>query len=570
MEDPSREYDVQMHWDVRIPLRDGQHLSAIAYLPVNMSRTAPAIFTLTPYVAQTHHEQGVYFAARGYPFLSVDVRGRGQSDGTFKPIIHEAADGYDTVEWLARQPYCNGKVAMWGGSYMGYAQWATAKEFPPHLVTIVPVASPFRGGDSPLRNNIFTPYSMQWLTLLAGRTSQERIFADQSFWTTKFAQWFKAGLAYKELDRFLGQPSAIFQEWVSHPQRGEFWDQYNPSPQQYAALSIPVLTITGSCDANQLGALMHYREHTKNRGAGRQGGHYLVIGPWDHAGTRIPKQEFAGLKVGAASLIDISQLHLQWYAWTMAGGPKPQFLQNNIAYYVMGADRWRYAETLTAVTARKEPFYLGSMCNPTDVFASGSLLKSFSHSGQPDHYIYDPRDVSLADLEVTVDPDDRADHRMIHAAAGKHLVYHSEPFAAAAEISGFFKFVVWLSIDRPDTDFRASVYEIDVAGKALQLTTDTLRARYRESFREPTLVRTQEPLRYEFDNFMFVSRRIAKGSRLRLVIGPMNSIHVQKNYNSGGAVANESMRDAHAVTVKLFHDESRPSALYVPFGQPED
>src|SRR5258706_16238305 len=127
---------VQMQWGLEIPLRDGIHLNATLYLRKNPENRSPAIFTLTPYSAQTYHDRAVYFAAHGYPFLTVDVRGRGNSQGEFHPFIQEAEDGHDVVEWLSKQPYCNGQVAMWGGSYAGYDQWGTAKELPPHLATI--------------------------------------------------------------------------------------------------------------------------------------------------------------------------------------------------------------------------------------------------------------------------------------------------------------------------------------------------------------------------------------------------------------------------------------------------
>jgi putative CocE/NonD family hydrolase len=523
---------------------------------------------LTPYVAQTHHEQGVYFAEHGYPFLTVDVRGRGNSEGRFSPAT-EARDGHDIVEWIAQQPYCNGQVGMWGGSYMGYVQWAAAKEFPPHLATIVPVASPFRGVDSPIRNNLFPTFTMRWLTLISGHALQDKIGGDKSFWTRKFRQWFESGAAFKELDTFLGNPSALFQEWIQHPQQGGYWDSYNPTSEQYAKLCLPILTITGAYDGDQPGALMHYQEHLKSCSVAARERHYLVIGPWDHSGTRTPKQEFCGLKAGPASLVDLPKLHLQWYAWTMQGGAKPEFLQKHVAYYVMGAEKWRYADTLEAVTARSQPLYLQSAGNPTDVFNSGSLTAEPVTSSEPDHYIYDPCDVSLAELESTVDPENRIDQRMVYASAGKHLIYHSAPFGTDTELSGFFKLSVWISIDQLDTDFRASVYEIGIDGSAIQLTADWMRARYRESFREEKLIGTRAPLRYDFERFTFVSRRISQGHRLRLVIGPINSIYSQKNYNSGGAAFEESIQDSRPVTVRLFHDEAHPSALYLPFGQPE-
>lgn len=558
---------VSFQWGVKIPMRDGLHLSATVYTPTDQKHPAPCVFTLTPYISQTYHDRGVYFAAHGYPFLTVDVRGRGNSEGEFRPLIQEAQDGYDIVEWLAAQPYCNGKVSMWGGSYAGYDQWATAKEFPPHLATIVPVASPYIGVDFPARNNIFTPYDMQWLTYTSGRAAQDRIFGDDSFWGARYRQWFEAGSAFSEFDTLLGNPSSIFKEWLAHPHLDAYWDRYNPTSRQYAKLQIPILTITGSHDDNQLGALTHYREHLKNASAEARARHYLVIGPWDHAGTRTPKAEFGGLTLGPASLVDLPKLHLDWYGWTMQGGARPQFLKKNVAYYVMGAEKWRYADTLEAVTAQRRPYYLASTANAADVFASGSLTSAQVQSN-PDRYVYDPRDRSTGELESTPAPA-LTDQRLIYAQRGKQLVYHTAPFVQNTEVSGFFKLSAWIAIDQPDTDFAVTIHEIRADGSSILLTSDRLRARYRESFRQPKLIRTRLPLRYDFDRFTFVSREIRRGSRIRLVIAPLNSIYWQKNYNSGGAVADETIQDARSVTVTLYHDRAHPSALYVPVRQPD-
>jgi putative CocE/NonD family hydrolase len=302
---------IDLQWGVKIPLRDGVKLNATVYTLKGQKSPAPCLFTLTPYIAQSYHDRGIYFAARGYPFLTVDVRGRGNSDGTFSPLLQEAKDGYDIVEWLAKQPYCNGKISMWGGSYAGYNQWATAKEFPPHLATIVPVASPYAGIDFPMRNNITYPYVMQWLTFTSGHTAQDRIFGDPHFWAAKYRQWFESGAPFAELDTIVGNPSPVFRTWIAHPQVDTYWDSYNPTSQEYAKLSLPILTITGSYDGDQPGALAHYREHMTHASPEARAKHYLVIGPWDHAGTRTPSASFGGLTFGPASLVDLPQLHIE-------------------------------------------------------------------------------------------------------------------------------------------------------------------------------------------------------------------------------------------------------------------
>jgi uncharacterized protein len=556
---------VDWQWGVKIPLRDGVHLNATLYRPAGQKEPRPCLFTLTPYIGESYHDRGMYFAAHGYPFLTVDVRGRGNSEGSFHPMIQEAKDGYDIVEWLAKQPYCNGKISMWGGSYAGYDQWATAKEFPPHLTTIVPVASPAAGVDFPGRNNLPYPYDMQWLTYTSGHTGQNRLFGDDAFWVGAFRRWSESGSSFRALDAFVGNPSAIFQEWTSHPDQDAYWDAYNPTAGQYAQLQLPILTITGMYDDDQPGALAHYRRYMQAASAEGRARHYLVIGPWDHPGTRTPKQEFLGLKFGPASLVDLPQLHLDWYRYTMENGPRPEFLRKAVAYYVSGAERWRYADTLEAVTAASRPFFLDSSGDGArTLYSAGGIAPGRPGRGAPDRYRYDPNDVSMAKLESESNLDVVTDRQVVLANDAK-VVYVSAPFEQDQELSGFFRLEAWISIDRPDTDFSVTVSEIDPAGSVTPLASDLMRARYRESLRSPRLVTSKEPLRYDFNRFTFASRQVRKGSRLELVVSRADPFSYEKNYNSGGVVADETRRDARPVTVEIFHDAKRPSALYVPF-----
>lgn len=560
---------IDLHWGVKVPLRDGVKLNATVYTPKNQAAPAACVFTLTPYISQSYHDRGVYFAAHGISFLTVDVRGRGNSEGEFHPLIQEAKDGYDVVEWLAKQPYCNGKVSMWGGSYAGYDQWATARERPPHLSTIVPVASPYPGADFPYRNNIADNYLMQWLTFTSGNASQENLFGDQAFWNAIWVDRYKNGKPYAELENIFGAGQPILREWVSHPYIDSYIDSYGATDAQLKAIDLPILTITGSYDGDQPGAMTWYKKWMAAASPEMRARHFLIIGPWDHAATRTPRADIAGLHFGPASLVDLPDLHVKWYNWTMANGAKPDFLKKAVAYYVMGAESWRYADSLEAVTAESKPFFLDSQVNANHVMGSGSIDPKGPGAGKPDHYVYDPRDTSTADIEAKTDPNGLTDQTMVFAQDGKELVYHSAPFDKPTEISGFFKLAAFIAIDQPDTDFSAAVYEIDQSGKSILLTSDSVRARYRESQREPKLVTTKAPQRYDFDHFMFVSRQVAAGSRLRLVISPINSISVQRNYNSGKNVSDETMADARPVTVTLVHDKAHPSALYVPMGQPQ-
>jgi putative CocE/NonD family hydrolase len=558
---------VDFQWGVKIPLRDGIKLNATLYRPQKQAEPLPCVFSLTPYISQSYHDRGMYFAAHGYVFLTVDVRGRGNSEGEFMPLLQEARDGHDIVEWLAGQSWCNGKVSMWGGSYAGYDQWATAKEFPPHLVTIVPVASPYAGVDFPRRNNIAYPYDMQWLTFTSGHAAQEKIFGDGAFWAAKYRQLYDGHRAFRELDAIIGNPSPVFQAWVAHPTRDAYWDAYNPSATDYARIDMPILTITGQYDGDQPGALAHYREHLANAPAAARAQHYLVIGPWDHAGTRTPKAEVAGLTFGKASVIDMNQLHKDWYDWTLKSGSKPAFLSDRVVYYVLGsgAEEWRHAPTLEAVTAQPKPLYLDSRNGAAnELFASGSMAAGVATSGTPDHYVYDPLDVSSAAVDEVEVANGLTDQRWVLQQSGKYLVYHSAVFDKATDLAGFFRLSAWMLLDQPDTDFHVAVFEIQPDGTNVFLSDDLMRARYRGGDRRPQPVPKGRIERYDFEHFTFVARRIQAGSRLRLVIAPMNSLYSEKNYNSGGVVADETGKDARTVTVTLYHDAQHASALFLP------
>jgi putative CocE/NonD family hydrolase len=294
-----------------------------------------------------------------------------------------------------------------------------------------------------------------------------------------------------------------------------------------------------------------------------------VIGPWNHAGTRTPQAEFGGLKFGPASLIDLPQLHLDWYRYTMEGGPRPEFLKSAVAYYVTGAERWRYADSLAAVTAQTVPFYLDSTGEAAhDLYSAGTLDRERVGRGKADPYVYDPGELSLARLESKTNLESLRDLEVFHANPSK-VVYVSAPLTADTEISGFFRLEAYLAIDQPDTDFAVSVLEVARDGVITPLSTDLMRARYREGLRAGKLVTTQKPLRYNFRSFTFASRMVKTGSRLVLALTAGNSILLEKNYNSGGTVADETKSDAHPVKVTLFHDAKHPSALYVPLGAVE-
>ncbi len=553
-------FSPQIGYRVRIPMRDGVHLGATLYRPRGLDKPRPA----TPYTADLYHPEGVYFSSHGYPYLAVDMRGRGDSEGDFAPFGSEVEDARDIVEWIAKQPFCNGKVATNGHSWVGYTQWAAVRGGATGLATIAPLSSPWVGLDFPINNNIFYAFAVSWLTHVDGHTQRNTMMRDGMYQVTEQLRFLESGLPFRRMDEFYGLESTRFQEWVKHPRQDEYWDARNPTPEQLANLTIPVLTMAGYFDGDQPGALEFYRRHTKLAGA--KADHYVVLGPWGHDQVRKPETDFLGIKVSQNSVIDALKLHRDWFGWTMDGGAKPEFLKKRISYFTMVADEWRYADTLEGVTARYETLHLNSDGNPNSAYRAGTLGPKPAAKSTPDHYVYDPSDLSALHAQLLQTQSHLVDQTPLLTDKDDKLIYQTAPFENDTEVSGVFKLAAWIALDQPDTDFSVSIHDIAPDGTSMFMTEQRWRARHREGLRTETLIRTRAPLRYDFDRFSFVSRLIKRGNRLRLVVQPHQGFAWQRNFNSGKPVADETMADARTVTVRLFHDAKHPSELSVPIG----
>lgn len=567
----NKELAVQFTWGVKIPMRDGVNLVGALYEPASDGPFS-TLFAMTPYNFDSYHLFAKEMAENGFAFLALDGRGRGNSEGEFHPFLQDAKDGYDVVEWIARQDWSNGKVAMFGGSYNGSTQWATAKEFPPHLTTIIPTASAFVGIDFPAVNNIFRTYAMQWLTFVSGKPTNMNTFIDPEFWAPLYGDLHQGKVTFKDFDAYIGNPSRIYQRWLEHPSIDDYWDSIVPTEEQFARLEIPVLTVTGAYDADQPGAMQFYRNHMQLGSPTGKENHYLVMGPWDHAGTRSPQQIVGGVDVGLASVIDINGLNRDWYDWHMNDGEKPAFLQDRIAYYVVGSNQWKYAATLEDIGSRKMRLYLDSagVASPT-VFDSGVLTPEPPDVTQTSYYVDDPLDTERVierEVNTTIDPSTGWLYQdNVLALDDDGLVYHTAPFTEATEIAGYATLELWLSMDVPDTDISVTISEILPNGKSIMLSGDMMRARYRKSLRQAELVTPGTIEKYVFDKFLFFARQIGKGSRLRLVISGNNTIAWQQNYNSGGVVAEETPADARTATVTLHQDRQHRSVLVLPLDE---
>jgi putative CocE/NonD family hydrolase len=561
--EPSAEsYDVHIT-DTTIPMRDGTELHARIWRPVDAD-AVPAIVSLTPYTADDAHDRGRFFAEHGYVYVNVDVRGRGGSEGTFWPFARDGEDGHDAVQWVARQSWCDGRVGMRGGSYRGTVQWQTLAEQPDALKTIVPTAAAYPGWDFPNPNGIFLSYAARWIGFTRGQASQGALFGDTDYWNEKYLRLYREHRPFAALDSLTGLSGRIFDRWTRHPRLDSYWTEMTPSAAAYDRFDIPILTITGHFDGDQEGALRYYQRHMRH--GPDTGRHYLLMGPWTHGDTRDPSREVNGLTFGPNSVVDIEELHLDWFNFVFYDQEKPEALQDRVTYYAMGPDEWRSASRLDAATDSMTWHLASPGIEARDVLRSGRLQPAPPSAGDVDSMTHDPRTTPVDSAALASDNSFLGPGLAFSDTwtGGPRLVYHSPPLAEAVTVAGVPRLDAYIELDVPDTDLLAAIYEIRPDGTTIYLGESALRARHREGVDEVVFPEPGTAHRYTFDRFNWFARELQDGSRLRLVLTPLNTPLRDKNYNGGGNTIEASNADAQTATIKLHLSPEHPSALSVP------
>jgi len=568
----------------RVVVRDGVALEVWITRPDHPDGRVPAILSLTQYdIDGGRRGEPPYFAQHGYAWVQAYVRGRGLSGGDKSDNLGLTVgrDGHDLVEWIATQPWSNGQVVMYGGSFVGMTQWHTAAQLPPHLAAIAPYVAIYPGWDIPNTNGIPQSWTAVILGYTAGRTLNTGFIADPAYWHGRMLEQYAAQRPFAELSSAMGvadedwwMPDAqgahvpMMRMWLDHVGEEAFNLAGEPTPAQYAAMTFPVLTATGFFDDDQPGALRYYRAHRANSPAAAK--HYLVIGPWDHGGTQAPTAQIDGLQIPADAVLDMKQLHLQWYDWALGRGPLPPlFAGRHVAFYVMGENAWRHAESLEAAASGRQLVLNLSdpRGTPPGAYASGLLSPATPGREPPALLVSDPRE--LPELEVAHLAAEENLLSSFRDYQRRALVFHSEPFTQPVTFAGQVRLLLQCSADAPDFDLRARLTLVRPDGTTVRLGEDVRRARFRNSVYHAELVRPGERIEIPFE-FNWAAWQIPAGARLRLTLSPLNSPDYQKNYNTGGRIGYERPEDARIAHVTIYHDAQHPSRLTLPLAAATD
>ena len=558
--------DIRVDNLVPVRMRDGVTLFADVYRPLGEGRY-PVILSRTPYSTErfpSAFEAGVYFAQRGYVYVFQDIRGRHESEGRWEPFFDDEKDGYDTVEWAAKQPWSNGKVAMQGGSYLGQNQWRAAQAAPPSLVTIFPMVSS-------------TSLYHDWITLNGGwRLSfnfgwgpvrqESRIMQNPGPHTLAGVRAIhydqvQFHLPLKTMQQLVGRHARFYDDWLAHPDYDAYWKPLN-AEELFDKITIPVHTLGGWFDIFSQGTLRGY-VGMSHKGGSEQARRLsnIVIGPWGHG----PSQKYGALDFGPEANVDANVVQLRWYDYFLKGIDNGLAQEPPVKLFVMGRNEWVYEREYPLARTQWKPLYFASGGGANSARGDGRLTWEKSTGGSsPDRFRYDPDDPvpSLGGNNCcgTPTPAGPMDQRPIEGRRDV-LLYTSDVLQEELEATGPVKVVLYAASDAVDTDFVAKLVDVYPDGSSYNMAEGILRARYRDSLSQPSLLTPGKVYRLEID-LVGTSVAFQKGHRIRVHVTSSHFPQFDRNPNTGAVFGTTS--EVKVAQQTVYHDAERPSHVLLP------
>mgnify|MGYP003325310825 CR=1 FL=1 len=563
----------------RVSMRDGIGLNAAVYLPRVAKAGVTAVVELTPYTIETAHGEGQYFARQGFAYVVADVRGRGDSEGEFAATVNDAQDGYDLIEWIIQQPWSDGRVVLYGGSYTGQNQWLMLGTCHPAIAAASPAAAFASAIDIP-RGGIPNLYEAKWRGLIWGKALYALSGADNGLWVQEINDAIGEGRPVWTAGETFGIPfDDALRAFVETPDLGPAWAGHYASDDQIARITAPVLTVTGTHDDCLAGTLHHWGRFEQLAPAETRAASHLLIGPWDHAGTDSGHNVVGDLHFADAASIDLRALRTDWFRHVLYGDPEPELLTDRVIYYVAGLEQWRSASTLEGATSGTTDLYPVSTSGPNDVFHSG-WLAAIPGDG-PDYQVrLDPADERTRILEMEPRPGAAPDNPLFPLAYnsllmtqggndptnqlftvsvdGDGVVYHTAVFDTPITLTGKPSLRLRIIPDADDADLSILLHEVRADGQTIFLSSDLIRLSRRNRGGDPQPLCVGEENEVVINDFRFCARMFGRGSRLRLTIRAAWSPLILPA--ADGLVAHRP------VNLTLVHRAADPAVLRLPLG----
>jgi putative CocE/NonD family hydrolase len=555
-------YPITFERDVEASMRDGIVLLADVYRP-DIEGKFPVLLLRTPYDKQDERDTGILFAQRGYVVILQDVRGRYASPGEWYPFKHEAADGYDTVEWAAALPYANGKVGMFGGSYEGATQMLAAIAHPPHLAGIFPVvtASNYHNGWV-YEGGAFQQWMSESWTASLSRDAMTRRVREN---TNALTLVDKLPLSsYPVLNPISQERLApYFFDWLAHPSYDDFWKEFSVE-EHFAEIAVPAFHTGAWYDIFLGGTLRNYLglKAGANGDTARRG-QRLVIGIGGHAGSG-PK--IGELDFGPKAELSETETMLRWYDFLLKNVPNGIEQEKPVRIFVMGINQWREEDEWPLARAESTPFFLQSDGHANSLLGDGHLtLQPVKLQSGNDKIVYDPANPVTTHggpicCTRSLLPAGPLDQRSVEGRDDV-LVYTTPAFENDFEVTGPIWLDLYVSTSAVDTDFTAKLVDVWPNGFAQNLSEGIQRLRYRNSRANPELANPGEIYRLKVE-LNATSNVFLAGHKLRLEVSSSNFPRFDRNLNTGEPQARATRMIKAENTV--LHDKAHPSALILP------
>jgi len=556
-------YEVQVQHGLGLKLHDGVTLWADVCRP-KADGKFPVLLTRTPYDRTGSIDFCMKAATRGYVVVAQDVRGRYGSEGEWYPFKYESQDGYETVEWAASLPYSNGKVGMFGGSYVGATQYLAAIAQPPHLAGICPnyTASNYHDGWTYQGGAFEQWFNESWTSGLAENTITRKAMqgSDKVGWAQKLPL-----LSYPVL---MSPPAEVlapyFSDWLMHPNYDDYWKQWSIED-HYAKIQVPVFSMGAWYDIFLGGTLRNYERLKKEAGtdAARRG-QRLMVYVGGHAGGP-DKKRVGAVDFGDKLPFDLDETMLRWYDSLLKGIDNGVNREKPVRIFVMGKNEWREEDDWPLERAKTTRYYLHSTKPANGLEGAGTLSTAAPDEEKPDQYVYDPGNAVPtlggplccgAPLPTGIGPEDQRPAE----AREDVLVFSTPAFAQNTEVTGPISLDLYVSSSAVDTDFTGKLVDVWPNGFAQNLTEGILRMRYRNSQEKLELANPREVYHVTVDLWA-TGNVFLSGHKLRLEVSSSNFPRFDRNLNTG----EEQARGTHMVkaTNVIYHDKARPSALVV-------
>ena len=574
-------YNVKFDSNVPVMLRDGTITYADVCRPA-ASGKFPSLLMRTPYSkdgpsTRTSTIDILRAASRGYSVVVQDIRGRYTSDGEFYPFVNEALDGYDSVEWVASQPWSSGKVGMFGSSYLGATQWLAATARPPALRGIAAgiTASDYHEGWAWQGGAFELGFNLSWsvgsLTTANWKNLSKQLFLSDYQLSTLVSSQDDMSTPFNHLPlkTYEGLQNGLapyYYDWLEHPEYDDYWRSISIE-ESHPEIEVPAYNYGGWYDIFLSGTVANFtRMHEVGATKEARDGQRLVLGPWAHGGLDqyVTGEYNFGTKASFLAE-DVPGQILRFYDYWLHEEENGLLEDKPVRIFVMGDNVWRDEDEWPLTRAVSTDYYLRSEGKANTVNGDGSLALDPPNSGKVDVYLYNPADpVPTHGGALCCEPASLIagvrDQRVVESRPDV-LVYTSEPMGIDTEVTGPVTVTLYASTSALDTDFTAKLVDVEPSGYARNLCDSIIRARYRTTGSLPSLLAPGEIYELVID-LGPTSNVFKEGHQIRLEVSSSNFPRFDRNMNTGDSIGTDATFVSALQTV--YHSPQHPSRITLP------